>query len=111
MTYCYEKVCINNLDQFYFWLTKVKEYEELKNVNSYDSNVIYNDIVEVLYDNNLDWLSYSTKNDFPVFTSKLQVEIFELLIKHVTKGVSMYNVINNIEKALTKALDLVAEKN
>lgn len=109
MTHCYEKVCINNLDRFYLWLTKVKEYEELKNVNSYDSNVIYNDIVEVLYDNSLDWLSYSTKNDFPVFISKLQVEIFELLIEHVTKGVSMYNVINNIEKVLTKALNLVIE--
>lgn len=109
MTHCYEKVCISNLDRFYLWLTKVKEYEELKNVNSYDSNVIYNDIVEVLYDNNLDWLSYSTKNDFPVFVSTLQLEIFELLSEHVTKGVSMYNVINNIEKVLVKALNLVAE--
>ena len=109
MTHCYEKVCINNLDRFYLWLTKVKEYEELKNVNSYDSNVIYNDIVEVLYDNNLDWLSYSTKNDFPVFISKLQLEIFELLIEHITKGLSMHNVLNNIQKVLIKALNLVTE--
>lgn len=109
MTHCYEKVCINNLDQFYLWLTKVKEYEELKNVNSYDANVIYNDIVELLYDNTLDWLSYSTRNDFPVFISKLQLEIFKLLIEHVTKGLSMYNVVNNIEKVLVKDLNVFTE--
>lgn len=102
MTIIFVKSKITNIKEFIKYLQQViTEYSS----DTWTEHVVYNNICNVLFDNDLDWNSkYKSQNDIQVpVDTEIQYILFCMLLKHITKNKPMKEIISEMLVKLKEA--------